>query len=113
MKLPGWNWDWDVEIEDAHRARREKEKIVGLLGSHEAQVPSSQPKKSASLYVKGDRLYIEARYFRELAKQMRHRVNIMVDTFPLVDGHYGISSSGYQVLQKYLPLPTWEDLTKE
>lgn len=97
MTLPGMgDWDWDAEIVQARRAKQ--------------QVELAKVSDNVQIFVKRDRVYLEEKYFTELCKQMKHRVGVVVETFPHADGFYSITPQGYLHLQKYLPLPAWETL---
>lgn len=90
------SWEWEKEINAIHRQKK-KEYDADLA-------------KKNTVYSKDGKAYIEAVYFEELAKQMKHRVSIAVSSFPRTETHYYITQLGYERLLKYLPLPLWKDL---
>jgi len=89
-------WEWAEEIAAIHR-EKQKEYNADLA-------------KSSTVYSKDGKAYIEAKYFEELAKQMKHRVSIAVSSFPRTATHYYITQIGYERLLRYLPLPPWGEL---
>ena len=98
--LPGMSgWDWKEEIRD-HIRERQREKNKELV------------KRRIAIYKNG-KVYVEAVYFEELAKQMKHRVSIAVSSFPKEDDRYVVSEVGYNRLCQYLPLPTLESIQQD
>ncbi len=94
--IGGWDTDWEKEIAEVYR-KKQKEYNKNLA-------------KQDIIFVKADKVHIKAKYFEELAKQMKHKVSIAISTFPKEDEYYVVSSKGYLHLQKYIPLPPWEEL---
>jgi hypothetical protein len=90
------SWEWAEEIAAIH-SQRQKEYNADLA-------------KKNTIYTKDGKVYIEAVYFEELAKQMKPRVSIIASSFPRTETHYYITQVGYERLIKYLPLPPWKDL---
>jgi len=99
MDLPGmggWNLDWEEEIAKIQRERQQE---------HNKNLA-----KKEIIFVKDDKVHIEVKYFTELTRQMRHKANVIVSTFPQEKGYCLISSKGYLQLQKFIPLPPWAEL---
>lgn len=97
--LPGMglgDWDWDAEIAEARRNKQ--------------QAALDKVAVDLKVFGKKDMVFLEDKYFAELCKQFKHRVNVVMSTFPHEDGFYKITPKGYLHLQKYLPLPAWEKI---
>jgi hypothetical protein len=95
--LPGMcDWDWDAEIAEAHRVKQRAE--------------FDKVSRDNKIFVKKKTVFLEEKYFAALCNQLKHRVSVVLSSFPYENGFFKVTSTGYLNLQKYLPLPPWENL---